>query len=38
MNPKSIISLYKTAGLKIEMFGDRLAVSPASCSLMNTGA
>ena len=29
MNPKSIISLYKTAGLKIEMFGERLAVSPA---------
>ena len=29
MNPKSIVSLFKTAGFKIEMFGERLAVSPA---------
>jgi len=29
MNPKSIVSLFKNAGFKIEMFGERLAVSPA---------
>jgi len=29
MNPKSIVSLFKTAGFKIEMFGERLAVSQA---------